>query len=71
MGQGVPRLQDSSLGYHGPNGKEASRAAEGAMGNYSFLDKKDKYSVCNLLFPKLLCCLFYISCHYKCTEKNG
>lgn len=70
MGQGVPGLQDSSHGYHRSTGEEASRAAEGAMGKPSILDKKDKHSVCNLLFPKLLCCISYPSWLYKNTERT-
>lgn len=71
MGQGVPGLQDSSRGYHRPSGKEASRAAEGPVGKPSILDKKDKHKVCNLLFPKLLCCIAstsliqFLQCFYK------
>lgn len=68
MGQGMPGLQDSSHGYHRPTGKEASHAAEGALGKSSILDKKDKHNVCNLFFPKLLCCFFYTSSFYKSTD---
>lgn len=68
MGQGVPGLQDSSHGYHRPTGEEAGRAAEGTMGKSSILDKKDKHSVCNSFFLKLLVCLSYTSWLYKNTE---
>lgn len=71
MGQGVPGLQDSSHGYHRPTGEEAGRAAEGAMGKPSILDKKDKHGVCNSLFPKLLFYLSYTSWLYKNTERIG
>lgn len=68
MGQGVPGLQDSSHGYRRPTGEEAGCTAKGAMGKSSILDKKDKHSVCNLFFLKLLICLSYTSWLYKNTE---
>jgi len=71
MGQGVPGLQDNSHGYHRPAGEETSHAAESAMGKPSILDKKDKHSVCNLLFLKLVHCTSYTSLLLKTlTELN-